>query len=87
MPRRSVSVLDLTAGQERARLERLRQSSSVVFPLWGGTIWLLLGMWFKVRVTSPTKGRGRELFKERHPSEFVKRTTRYCHLGDDWFYS
>jgi hypothetical protein len=26
----------------------------------------LFGMGYKVRVTSPTKGRGRELFKERH---------------------
>jgi hypothetical protein len=66
MPRRSISVLDLTAGQECARLERLRHSSSVVSPFLGGTICQHLGMWFKVRVTSPTKGRGRELFKERH---------------------
>jgi len=37
MPRRSVSVLDLTAGQERARFERLRHTGQVVSPLLGGT--------------------------------------------------
>jgi len=36
MPRRSISVLDLTAGQECARFERLRQSGQVVSPLLGG---------------------------------------------------
>ena len=36
MPRRSISVQDLTAGQECARFERLRQSGQVVSPLWGG---------------------------------------------------
>ena len=29
-----------------------------------GAIWLLLGLGYKARITSPTKGRGRELFKE-----------------------
>jgi hypothetical protein len=38
MPRRSISVLDLTAGQECARFERLRQSGQVVSPLLGGTL-------------------------------------------------
>ena len=30
---------------------------------WLGTIWMLLGLWCRARITSPTKGRGRELFK------------------------
>ena len=36
MPRRSISVHVLTAGQECARFERLRQSGQVVSPLLGG---------------------------------------------------
>jgi hypothetical protein len=30
---------------------------------WLGTIWMLFGTGYKARITSPTKGRGRELFK------------------------
>jgi hypothetical protein len=63
MPRRSIPVQDLTAGQGCARFERLRHTGLVVFPLWGGAIWLLLGLGYKARIRGTTDGRGRELFK------------------------
>jgi hypothetical protein len=48
-------------GGTRVRTARTANNNVVrLYPgYWLGTIWMLFGMGYKVRVTSPTKGRGR----------------------------
>jgi hypothetical protein len=64
MPRRSISVLDLTAGQECARFERIRHLWLFVSQLLPRSIWMYLGLGGRARIRGTTEGRGRYLFKE-----------------------
>jgi hypothetical protein len=81
MPRRSIPVLDLTAGQGCARFERLRHTGQVVSPLLGGTSGCCLERDTKRESeVQPKDGVENYLRSDVH-TEFVKRTTRYCHLG------
>jgi len=68
MPRRSISVQDLTAGQECARFRRLAAEWAHCIPAFVRYNVPALRFGDLGGITSPTKGRGRELFKERHPS-------------------
>ncbi len=83
MPRRSVSVLNLTAGQERARFERLRQSGQVVSPLLGGTTGCCLERDTKRESEVQPMDGVENYLRSDVISELVKQAYRYCHLGDD----
>ena len=81
MPRRSISALDLTAGQECARFERLRHSSSVVFRFLPGTPGFTKECGLKRESRVQRRDGVENYLRYEVYSEFVKRTTRYCHLG------
>jgi len=81
MPRRSIPVHVLTAGQGCARFERLRLNGQVVSPLLGGTLPSTMERDTK-RESEVQPKDGVDIFNRSDVhSEFVKRTTRYCHLG------
>ena len=66
MPRRSISVLDLTAGQECARFLRIAAILAGCIPTFRRNIWIHFGAGGKAKIWGPTEGRGRYLFKVRH---------------------
>jgi hypothetical protein len=81
MPRRSISVQDLTAGQECARFERLRHTGQVVSPFLGGTSGCCLERdTERESEVQPKDGVENYLRCDVH-TEFVKRTYRNRHLG------
>ena len=64
MPRRSVSVLDLTAGQERARFLRIAAILAGCIPTLGRYARIHFGAGGRAKIRGTTEGRGRYLFKE-----------------------